>query len=106
MATDPCCEGKLHPGKPTGSEETLYDLPTYIANPPDGAQPRALIVILPDAFGWRLPNNRLLADRYSERLPVRTLLPELMDGESQAVRPGARAIPKQRNKIYKRLEDV
>ena len=68
-----------------GRVETLHDLPTYISDPPNGAEARAIVVILPDAFGWEFTNTRLLADRYAQRLQMRVLVPEFMDGESSGL---------------------
>lgn len=81
MAEPDCCSGTLHQGTPTGRVETLHDFPTYISEPPNNAIPKAIILFVPDAFGWELPNSRLLADTYAKRLGVRVYLPEFMDGE-------------------------
>ena len=75
-----CCSGTIHAGEPAGRVETLHDLPCYISDPPDHAAPTGVIVIIPDAFGWELPNSRILADAYAKRLGCQVLLPELMDG--------------------------
>ena len=75
-----CCTGTLHDGTPVGRVETLHNFPCYITDPPLNAAPKAIIILIPDAFGWELPNSRVLADNYAKRLQCQVLLPELMDG--------------------------
>lgn len=78
-----CVTGSLHPGDPTGHEETLHGFPTYIASPPAElfpSGPTATVVIISDAFGWKLPNARLLADRYARKAGWRVLLPDFLNG--------------------------
>lgn len=80
MACQDCVTGSLHEGTPIGREETLHGLQTYVTEPPNGASPSALIVIIPDVFGWKLPNTRLLADTYAKRGNYRVYVPEFMNG--------------------------
>lgn len=80
MACQDCATGSLHEGTPVGREETLHGLQTYITEPPNGVPPSALIVIVPDVFGWKLPNTRLLADTYAKRGNYRVYVPEFMNG--------------------------
>ena len=80
MTSPDCCTGTLHQGMPKGRVETLHTRPTYIAEPSNNAAVRGIVVIIPDAFGWATPNSRLLADTYAERVGVRCLLPDFMDG--------------------------
>lgn len=58
-----CATGSLHTGTPTGRIERLHGLDCYVADAP--STPKGIIVIIPDAFGWTLPNNRILADDYA-----------------------------------------
>lgn len=61
----PCClSGTLATGSPVGAEGEIAGLPTYIAKPSDNSTAKT-IIFLPDAFGWTLPNIRLLADTYA-----------------------------------------
>lgn len=55
---------------------------TYVATPPGGVQASAIVVIVPDAFGWEFVNNRLLADQYARRGNFLVYLPDFMDGRS------------------------
>ena len=76
-----CATGSLHTGTPTGRVEKLHDLDCYIAEAPNG-NPKGAIVIIPDAFGWTLPNNRILADCYAKEADVTVYLPEFMNGQN------------------------
>lgn len=70
---------------PRGVEEAVHGLPTYVARPEPGGAAAAvmgLVVVLPDAYGWRLLNTRALADAYAARGPFVVYLPDFMDGES------------------------
>ena len=75
-----CSTGTLHEGTPKGRVEKIHGLPTYIADPPSGTEPKGIVVIIPDAFGWELPNSRVLADSYAEKGNFRVFLPDFMDG--------------------------
>lgn len=79
MALKQCCAtGSLHTGTPTGRTETLHGLDCYIADAPQ-SPPKGIIIIIPDAFGWTLPNNRILADDYAKN-GFTVYLPEFMQG--------------------------
>ena len=56
-----CASGSLHSGEAKGRFDTIHGLETYIADAPSG-QPKGIVVIIPDAFGIALPNNKILAD--------------------------------------------
>ncbi|KAF4554864.1 Dienelactone hydrolase-like protein 1 [Elsinoe fawcettii] len=67
----PCCAtGSLHTGTPKGTVGKLHGLDAYITNPTEGTQPKGVVVIIPDIFGWTLPNSRILADEYAEKGPA------------------------------------
>ncbi|KAJ9634570.1 hypothetical protein H2199_008853 [Coniosporium tulheliwenetii] len=59
-----CLSGRVQEGRPQGTEIEIGGLNTYVAEPQDGS--KAKTVIIPDAFGWELPNTRLLADEYAK----------------------------------------
>lgn len=66
MSLKQCCAtGSLHTGTPQGRVDKLHGLDCYIAEPPTDS-PKGVVVIIPDAFGWELPNNRILADEYAK----------------------------------------
>jgi hypothetical protein len=75
-----CVSGALHSGTPVGSTETLHGLRTYITRPPAGVEPKGVIVIIPDAFGWELVNSRILADNYAQKGQFVVYLPDFMNG--------------------------
>lgn len=59
----------------------MHGLPTYITEPPNGAAPKGIIVIIPDAFGLPFINNQILADNYASKGQFRVYLPDFMDGQ-------------------------
>ncbi|KAK4904962.1 hypothetical protein LTR49_025669 [Elasticomyces elasticus] len=80
MALRQCCaNGSLHSGKATGRFEAVHGLECYIAHAPSG-QPTGIIVIIPDAFGIALPNNKILADEYARKANCTVYLPDFMNG--------------------------
>lgn len=80
MPCKECVSGVLHEGTPSGREETIHGLKTYVTDPPSGVAAKGIVVIIPDIFGWSLNNSRVLADRYAERGQLRVLLPDFMGG--------------------------
>ena len=81
MACPDCFKGTLRGDVvPAGTEETVHGLATYVARPLDGATPLGIVVILADAFGWKLRNIRALADAYARRVPCVVYIPDVMDG--------------------------
>ncbi|KAI7258187.1 hypothetical protein KC352_g10744, partial [Hortaea werneckii] len=89
MSLKTCCaSGSLHTGIPTGRIKKLHGLDCYIADAPDGRNPKGVVVIIPDAFGWTLPNNRILADQYAKRTGAHVFLPDFMDDTDGDTVPG------------------
>jgi hypothetical protein len=80
MSCPNCFAGHINPSTPTGHVTTLHGLDVYIAEPPENTEPKGIIVIIPDAFGWEFVNNRILADHYAQRGGFRVLLPDFMKG--------------------------
>lgn len=75
-----CAAGEIHTGTPSGRVDKVHGLDCYIASPPAGTEPKGVIVILPDVFGWKLVNTRILADAYAAKGNYLVYLPELQDG--------------------------
>jgi len=76
-----CFTGTLHGDAViTGHVERIHGLPTYVTKPEAGTEPKALIVIISDGFGWELRNSRALADSYAKRGDFLVYLPDFMDG--------------------------
>ncbi|KAI7153914.1 dienelactone hydrolase family protein [Hortaea werneckii] len=81
MSLKTCCaSGSLHTGIPTGRIKKMHGLDCYVADAPDGRTPKGVVIIIPDAFGWMLPNNRILADQYAKRTGAHVFLPDFMNG--------------------------
>ena len=75
----PCCAaGSLHSGTPKGSEVKIHGVNAYVAKPSRNAAPKGIVVIITDIFGWKLPNSRILADKYAERLNATVYVPDFM----------------------------
>lgn len=63
-----CAAGEIHTGTPSGRRvDKIHGLDCYIASPPAGIEPKGVIVILPDVFGWKLVNTRILTDAYAAK---------------------------------------
>ena len=81
MSLKQCCAtGSLHSGTPTGRLDKVHGLDCYVADAPSGAQSKGVVVIIPDAFGIALPNNRILADAYAKQTNCTVFLPDFMGG--------------------------
>lgn len=78
-----CLTGFMKTEKPTGTVSTIHGLNTYVATPPNA--PKAIIVIIPDIFGWETNNSRLLADSLAQDGDYLVYLPDFMDGFSSPI---------------------
>ncbi|KAH6853252.1 hypothetical protein B0I37DRAFT_348722 [Chaetomium sp. MPI-CAGE-AT-0009] len=75
-----CFTGTLRgDATPTGREEVIYGLPTYVTGPDPGVKPIGTVVFITDAFGWKLRNSRTLADAYAKRVPCIVYVPDFMN---------------------------
>ncbi|KAK5988269.1 Hydrolase pyvD-like protein [Cladobotryum mycophilum] len=81
MSCPDCFKGHVHEGTPTGNITKIHGRNTYVALPPEGVDPKGIIVIIPDAFGWEFVNNRLLVDHYAILGSYTVYLPDFMDGK-------------------------
>ncbi|CCT73048.1 related to dienelactone hydrolase family protein [Fusarium fujikuroi] len=86
MSCPQCFSGHVNLGSPTGRWETVHGLRTYIAEPPAGKSTKAIIVIIPDAFGVDFVNNQILADHYASAADYLVYLPDFMDGSAAPFR--------------------
>jgi dienelactone hydrolase len=57
---------------------TVHGISTYIAGGSDPARSKSTIIYLPDAFGLKLVNNKLLADKYASVTGCRVLIPDVL----------------------------
>ncbi|EHK16185.1 uncharacterized protein TRIVIDRAFT_39931 [Trichoderma virens Gv29-8] len=85
MSCPSCFSGHAKSLVPTGRVELLHGRNTYISEPGEGVAVFGIVVIVPDAFGWEFPNNRLLADEYARQGSLRVYLPDFMDGAAAPV---------------------
>lgn len=85
MSCPDCFNGHVHSGTPKGQVTKLHGLDVYVAKPTADDPVKGIVVIIPDAFGWELVNNRLLADSYAEKGQYLVYLPEFMNGECQCL---------------------
>lgn len=67
---------------PTGREDVIHGLPTYVAEPEWHQKSLGTVVLITDAFGWSLRNTRALADAYAKRVPCTVYVPDFMDGKA------------------------
>ena len=97
MSCPECFHGSVHDhAEPTGHFDTLYGWKTYISG---DVNAKSAILYLPDAFGLKLVNNKLLADRYAAGTGCKVLIPDLlwrggadpsyMDAVEKFMTPGA-----------------
>jgi dienelactone hydrolase len=80
MSCPDCFSGHVHEGDVSGEELQLHGLHVY-ATGPQFQDAKGIIVIIPDAFGWKFINSRLWADEVAKRGSWRVLLPDFMHGE-------------------------
>lgn len=73
-----CKSGYILPGEPKGSiqENGAY----FIA----GNDSTRAIILLTDAFGLSLKNNRILADRFAEEVGCDVWVPDIFNGKSHS----------------------
>ncbi|KAL8691017.1 MAG: hypothetical protein Q9218_003671 [Villophora microphyllina] len=97
MSCPSCFTGTIHDGHPTGTETVVHGLHTYIASPPQPSTSpsssapspstsspskpvKAVVVIVPDAIGWKFTNTRCLADEMAKAGNYTVYIPDVMDG--------------------------
>jgi hypothetical protein len=79
MACPDCFKGTIHQGEPSGSEETIHGVLTYVTSPASTTS-KSTIIFITDAFGFNLVNNKLLADYYATKTGIRILLLDIIPG--------------------------
>ena len=76
MSCPDCFRGSVHDhAEPTGHLETLYGTETYVTG---DVNAKSAILYLPDLFGLKLVNNKILADRYAAGTGCKVLFPDLL----------------------------
>ncbi|KAI0123450.1 Alpha/Beta hydrolase protein [Xylariales sp. AK1849] len=88
MSCPDCFSGSVHShAQPQGHFETLYGLNTYVAGQAGTPSPsQSTIIYLCDAFGLKLVNNKILADRYANETGCRVLVPDIIPGGGVSLR--------------------
>ncbi|KAL6834375.1 alpha/beta-hydrolase [Trichoderma sp. SZMC 28015] len=77
----PCCfTGFKHEGTPSGSQELIDGVKTYIARPQGDAIEKKAVIVISDVFGVS-HNSMLLADDFAAN-GYFALLPDLLEGEN------------------------
>lgn len=80
MSCPDCFTGTVHERTPKGSTTVLYGRNTYVAHQSNPSEPKSIIVIITDAFGWTFVNNRVMADDIARKGGFQVLVPDFMDG--------------------------
>lgn len=82
MSCPDCFKGAVHDGVPAGKEEAIHGVRTYVASvsTPSISTSKPTIIFITDAFGFNLPNSKLLADYYALRTGFRVLVPDIIPG--------------------------
>lgn len=79
MSCPDCFRGSEHThSEPTGTIETIHGLRSYVAGGSDPSRSKSAILYLPDAFGLKLVNNKLLADQYASATGCRVYIPDVL----------------------------
>ena len=77
MTSLACCSGVVHTGTPTGEETVIEEIPCYVKK--SDKHPERAIVIATDVFGYKIPNVRLIADKFSDALECTVFVPDSLD---------------------------
>ena len=97
MSCAACFTGALHDDvTPLGTETVLFGVPCYVGHPEPADTKAGTVVIISDAFGWRLKNSRALADLYAKKGGFKVLLPDFFNGKSNLVFRSLTALTKSR----------
>lgn len=62
-----CITGVRHFGEPTGTVEKIAGVDTYVSQPPQGQQPKAVVLFYADVWGPLYINNKLLQDYFASQ---------------------------------------
>lgn len=79
-----CVSGYALPGKPKGTMEKngayFSPAPTSTTESGEGTSSKRAVVLLTDAFGFGLPNPKIMADKYAEELKCDVFVPDIFLG--------------------------
>ncbi|KAL3151298.1 hypothetical protein ABBQ38_013136 [Trebouxia sp. C0009 RCD-2024] len=75
----PCCLGTVHQGELKGKQLELGPLTTYVTG--DESPGGRAVLIIPDVYGFNIPNTRLYADQLAAE-GMLVLLPDIFHGDA------------------------
>ncbi|KAL7424999.1 hypothetical protein Q5752_000686 [Cryptotrichosporon argae] len=83
--SDCCLKGSVLPGTPRGTLEPVSPsvrVARYAVKPaaPTGAHARAALVVFYDVFGFQIPNAKIMADAFADKLDVDVYVPDYIPG--------------------------
>src|SRR3569833_3367852 len=87
MSCADCFRGHIHDGAPMGRAERLYGRDTYVTEPPEGIEPKGIVVILSDGCGWTFVNTHQLANQKASDGPFVVYLPDLQKKKKKTTKP-------------------
>lgn len=79
QAHAPCCLGTVHQGELKGKQIELGPLTTYLTG--DVSRGGRAVLIIPDVYGFSIPNTRLYADQLAAE-GMLVLLPDIFHGDA------------------------
>ncbi|KAJ3094142.1 hypothetical protein HDU97_008456 [Phlyctochytrium planicorne] len=81
---------------PKGLEDLIEstDIKAYFAQPDIPGHVNKAIILITDAFGWKLPTFRLIADTIAKRTQALVLIPDLIEGGLYPTSPQLISPPK------------
>ena len=80
MSCPDCLSGKVHDGHAKGKEIKLHGLDLYVTGA-SGKNSKGIVIVISDAFGWKLSNTRVWADQIAEKGEWRVLVPDFLNGK-------------------------
>lgn len=95
---DACVSGVQHEGTPTGCVSKIGPFDeVYVARPKEVKNDKAAIVFFSDIFGFKLLNNKLVADKIANASGINVYMPDLFFGE--ALSPESLHLPEKPDEI-------
>lgn len=74
MSSLACCGGTVATGTPLGTERKIGDLNCYVTIKEDQEIDHdSAIIFIADIFGYKLPNGRLIADKFAQNSDGKTI---------------------------------
>ncbi|RYG63456.1 hypothetical protein EON64_15910 [archaeon] len=80
MTSLACCGGVVDKGTAEGLEEVWDGISCYVAPTAYITNTQVAVIIATDIFGYKLPNARLIADKFSKELGVLAVVPDSLQG--------------------------